>query len=51
MPEPVITVKMAPSALKLLRLITAATGERQYRVLSRLIAAEAKRLRIQSQDH
>jgi hypothetical protein len=42
MPEPLTTTKMTPSALRLLRMISAATGELQYRVVERLLAAEAK---------
>jgi hypothetical protein len=46
MPEPLITTKITPSALRLLRLIAASTGEKQYEVMDRLLADEAKRLRL-----
>ena len=42
--EPSITAKIRPDTLRLLRLIAATTGEKQYAVLDRLAAAEAKRL-------
>jgi hypothetical protein len=42
MPEHLTTTKMTPSALRLLRMISAATGELQYQVVDRLMAAEAK---------
>jgi hypothetical protein len=42
MPEHLTTTKMTPSALRLLRMISAATGELQYQVVDRLLAAEAK---------
>ncbi len=41
-----VTAKMTPDALRLVRLIAAATGEKQYEVLLRLLAAEAKRRKI-----
>ena len=44
MPERLITAKMTPAALRLIRLIAAATGETQYAALERLLKAEAERL-------
>ena len=44
MPEPLITTKITPESLRLLRLIAASTGEKQYEVMDRLLAGEAKRL-------
>jgi hypothetical protein len=46
MPEPMITVKMTKTALRLLRLIAADTDERQYEVLDRLLMQEAQRLSL-----
>jgi hypothetical protein len=46
MPEHLITTKITQSALRLLRLVAASTGEKQYEVLNRLLADEAKRLRL-----
>jgi len=46
MSEPLITTKIAPESLRLLRLIAASTGEKQYEVMDRLLADEAKRLRL-----
>lgn len=39
-----VTTKIPADALRLLRMIAAATGEKQYEVLNRLMASEAKRL-------
>ena len=39
-----VTAKMTPAALRLVRLIAAATGEKQYQVMARLLEAEARRL-------
>ena len=39
-----VTAKMTHAALRLVRLIAAATGETQYGVLTRLLEAEAARL-------
>jgi hypothetical protein len=39
-----ITAKITPDALRLLRLIAAATGEKQYGALDRILAAEASKL-------
>jgi hypothetical protein len=39
-----VTAKMTPAALRLVRLIAAATGEKQFQVLDRLLEAEALRL-------
>jgi hypothetical protein len=44
MPERLTTAKMTPAALRLVRLIAAATGEKQYAALERLLKAEAARL-------
>jgi hypothetical protein len=44
MSEPLITTKITPTVLRLLRLIAASTGEKQYEVMDRLLADEAKRL-------
>ena len=44
MPERLITTKLIPTALRLIRLIAASTGERQYEVLERLLKVEAGRL-------
>lgn len=41
-----VTTKIPVDALRLLRMIAASTGERQYEVLNRLMASEAKRLRL-----
>jgi hypothetical protein len=38
-----ITSKITPYALRLLRLIAAATGEKQYAVLERVLRTEAER--------
>jgi len=46
MSEPLVTTKIAPESLRLLRLIAAFTGEKQYEVMDRLLADEAKRLRL-----
>jgi hypothetical protein len=43
-----VTAKMTPGALRLVRLIAAATGEKQYEVLIRLLAVEAGRLGLDS---
>ena len=50
MQERPITTKILPSALRLLRLIAAETDDKQYIVMSRLFAAEAKRLGIAGVD-
>jgi len=44
MSEPFITARIKPASLRLLRLIAAATGEKIYEVVARLMSAEAKRL-------
>jgi hypothetical protein len=41
-----VTTKLEPTALRLLQLIAKATGEKQYRVLLRLLQAEAKHLTL-----
>lgn len=48
MADRAITVKMMPEALRLLRLIAATTGEKQYEVLTRLLGDETKRLGIKA---
>jgi hypothetical protein len=40
MSTPTITIKTTPQAQQLLRLIAATTGEKQYKVLERLLARE-----------
>jgi hypothetical protein len=49
MPERLITAKITPAALRLLRLVAAETGEKQYEVLARLLVAEARRLSLPEQ--
>jgi hypothetical protein len=44
MPQRLITAKMTPTAQRLVRLIAAATGERHYQALERVLKAEAVRL-------
>jgi len=44
MREQYITVKMLKTSLRLLRMIAAATGEKQFEALDRLLTAEARRL-------
>lgn len=44
MSEQFVTTKVTPDSLRMLRLIAADTGERQYQVLRRLLEAEQKRL-------
>ena len=39
-----ITAKTSPAALRLLRIIAALTGERQYQVLERVLRAELARV-------
>lgn len=39
------TVKMSPVALRLLRLVAAITGEKQYEVLDRVLGDEFERVR------
>jgi hypothetical protein len=46
MREQSITTKISPRVLRLLRMIAASTGEKQYEVLSRVLEAEAKRLAL-----
>jgi hypothetical protein len=45
-PTPAITMKIKPTSLRLVRLIAATTGEKQYEVLDRLIETEAKQLKL-----
>lgn len=42
-----VTIKASRDALKLLRLVAALTGEKQYEVLDRLLRAEAARVNRQ----
>ncbi len=44
---PHITMKTSPTALHMLRLIAAATGETQASVMERLLGVEGKRLRLE----
>jgi hypothetical protein len=44
MAERFITSKITPDILRMVRLIAAKTGEKQYEVLRRLLDAEMKRL-------
>lgn len=46
MVERLITVKMKPSALRLARMVAAATGDKLYDVFERAMAAEAKRIGV-----
>jgi hypothetical protein len=39
-----VTIKTSPEALRLLRLVAALTGEKQYEVLERLLEKETSRL-------
>lgn len=48
MPEELITVKMSRATLQRLRLIAAQTGEKQYEVLSRLLATELEKVFAQT---
>jgi len=42
--EKLITTKMTPEALRLIRIIAAMTGEKQYEVLERILKVELERL-------
>lgn len=44
MSEQFITAKMTPDVLRMLRLVAAQTGEKQYAVLRRLLEAEMRRV-------
>jgi hypothetical protein len=44
MREPSITTKIGPDALAQLRLLADASGQKQIRILNRLVAAEFERL-------
>ncbi len=46
MREPLITTKITPHALHLLRLIAATTSELQYETMTRLLETEAEKLGI-----
>jgi len=46
MVQELTTTKIPPSALRLLRMIAASTGEKQSEVLNRLLEAEARRLEL-----
>lgn len=52
MQKEVITHKITPQGLKLLRQVSAATGEKQYTVLERVLASELDRINqgVVSQD-
>jgi hypothetical protein len=50
MPVRLITTKLTPAALRLIRLIAAATGERQYEALDRVLRAEAARLGVEPRE-
>jgi hypothetical protein len=42
--EKLITTKITPEALRLIRIIAAMTSEKQYEVLERVLKAELERL-------
>jgi len=42
-----VSNKTTPEALRLLRIVAATNGEKQYQVLERLLRAEHKRLQAQ----
>lgn len=44
-----ITAKISPEALRLLRIIAAMTGEKQYEALERILKAELERLHQREQ--
>ncbi len=46
MTERLVTTKLTPDALRMIRLIAAATGEKQYEVLRRLLNEEMRRLAL-----
>jgi hypothetical protein len=46
--EPLTTIKVSPSAHRLLRLIAAHVGEHQYQAVDRALEAEAERLGLRS---
>ena len=46
MPVRLITTKLTPVALRLIRLIAASTGEKQYEALERLLKEEAARIGV-----
>jgi hypothetical protein len=50
MAKKLITSKITHSALRLLRLIAAATGEKQYEVLDRVLKAEAKDVGLKTEE-
>lgn len=45
---PLVTIKTSPDARRLLRIVAAMTGEKQFEVLERLLRAEEARLREQA---
>lgn len=47
-PARLTTTKATSETLKLIRLVAAVTGEKQYAVLVRLLQAEVRRLQITS---
>ncbi len=46
MTERLVTTKLTPDALRMIRLIAAATGEKQYEVLRRLLNEGMRRLAL-----
>jgi hypothetical protein len=46
--ERLTTTKLAPSALRMVRVVAAHTNERQHEVWTRLIESEAKRLGVRA---
>jgi hypothetical protein len=46
---PLVTIKTSDDARRLLRIVAAMTGEKQFEVLERLLRAEEIRLREQPQ--
>jgi ribosomal protein L5 len=43
--KPLVTTKLTPEALRLVRVIAALTGEKQYEVLERILKVELERVR------
>ena len=46
---PLVTIKVSEAARRLLRIVAALAGEKQYEVLERLLRAEEAALREQAQ--
>lgn len=46
MAEKLVTSKITPESLKMVRMIAAKTGEKQYEVVRRLIEAEMQKLSL-----